>query len=98
MHSNKYKHAWYFENFAKQNGFVWMVKPLAACNVLTLRIRSLVFTMHKSVDFRKILKFESLNFTNDSTNTRRGGTYFNVISLCDSNRNCVFFRNFVSVI
>ena len=25
------------ENFEKQNHFVWMVKPMAACTVITLR-------------------------------------------------------------
>ena len=41
MHSNKYKHAWYWfrnlldlKNFEKQNNFVWMVKTMAACKVL----------------------------------------------------------------
>ena len=41
MHSNNYKHAWYwfrnswnFENFEKQTDFVWMGKLMAACKVL----------------------------------------------------------------
>ena len=43
MHSNKYKHAWYwfknvwnFEHFEKQNDFVWMGKLMAACKVLNI--------------------------------------------------------------
>ena len=43
MHPNKYKHTWNwfrnvcnFENFEKRNNFVWMVKPMAVCKVLSV--------------------------------------------------------------
>ena len=56
MHSNKYKHAWYWfrnvwncENVEKQNDFEWVVKPVATFKVLKQPNPILMYVMWRWV-------------------------------------------------